>query len=752
MSKKVNKFLVGILATACVGAVAAPMLSNVSASAGAKQSIFLEESFEDSLSSKKWAVSNKETTKLSSVEDSGHIQFGYNCEEYLFTTEEKLQGFEYLQFDVYMQEEVKAYWKALYFSATRDIGYADRGTFNDDFIYKPYLVLTTNGSETGVACWNGNLASGLQSGVGKNGHVDFDYNEWYTIRIERLTATTADVFFVKKGEDVKANGAMGTMTINDSSVSFDSLYIMIGQSGDSKQFAMDNFQLKSANYEINETFNKKELIDAQGAIAPLTLRDGMNYSVVKPNSYLAFTGAKAGDSVFCNADIPKEESVVESLNCIEATFDVTVGGKTDNTIAFAFGAKDASDLNKGYYQVNIGSDGVSVSSFKDGVTTELLEKVAVRKLQNASGAKLGVTVNKDGTVTLLAQDEVIAEVVVDEADYYVGAFGFIALKDNSGEVTVDNVTVKTVSYKVPVTKSVSHNFSNDYYGNEGYEDFVMNVNGGNMYTKDGRLVFEGLSDYSYFGSAHEYDSFVMDYKICNILVSDEADTMDATKPGVWMGIDLGKARNSETHYGTNVMFYLIVAPREGETTIKLNSFKEADSSADLIKLAQNTTKYKDIPAELFTAIHYDNVATRKDDVAEKDAVCVRWVAENGTLKLYLKRACELEYTLYYSVSGVDTTGYTAICNTGFLFCEIDDFSMSNISNLYINADTYTPETIIKEGPKEIIYDRGNTDMNGLNESEINKGSSGCGSQIGAAYVIVPLAVAAVALTKKRDEE
>lgn len=751
MSKKINKFLVGILATVCVGAVAAPMLSNVSASAGEKQSVFLEEQFEDSLSSKKWSVSNSETTKLSSVEESGYINFGYNCEEYLFTTTDKIQGFEYMQFDIYMQEETKAYWKALYFTNTKDIGYTDRGTLDDGLVYKPHIVLTTNGNDTGLACWNGNVIGGLNSAVGGNGHVDFSFNEWYTLRIEKKTSTTAEVFFVKKGEEVK-NGTMGTISINTSDFTFDGLYILMGQSGDSKQFAIDNFELKSANYELNERFNAKELIDVQGALSAVALNGQMKYSFVKPNSYLAFTDAKAGDSVICNADIPKEESVVASLNCIEATFDVTVGGETDNTLAFAFGIKDPDDLNKGYYQVNIGADGVSVSSYKDGVTTELLEKVAVKKLQNVSGATLGVTVNKDGSVTLLAQGEVIAEVVVDEEDYYVGSFGFIALKDNSGEVTVDNVTVKTVTYKVPVTKSVTHNFSNDYFGNEGYEDFVMNAVGGDMYTQDGKLVFDGLSDQSYFGSAHEYDNFVMDYKICNIYVSNETDSKSSTKPGVWIGLDVGKARSTETNYGSNVMFYFIVVPRAGETTLNLFSYKQTDSDVSLETLAQNTIKYKDIPAELFTAIQYDNVATRKSDVAEKDAVCVRWVAEDGTLKLYLKKACEIEYTLYYSISGVDTTGYQAICNTGYLFCEIDDFSMSNISDLYICADNYTPETIVKEGPKEVIYDRGNADMNGLNETEINKGSSGCGSQIGAAYVIVPLAVAAVALTKKRDEE
>ncbi len=751
MSKKINKFLVGILATACVGAVAAPMLNGVSASAGEKQSIFLEEQFEDSLSAKKWSVNNSETIKLASVEESGYVEFAYNCEEYLFATKDKISGFEYMQFDVFMQESAKPYWKALYFTDTKEIGYTTRGTLDDDFVYSPHIALTTNGKDTGLACWNEDVVSGLHSGG--NGHVDFTYNEWYTLRIEKLTSNTAEVFFVKKGEEVKANGAMGTITIKANNFSFDSLYILMGQSGDSKQFALDNFELKSANYELNERFNQKNMIDVQGALEAVALNEQMKYSFVKPNSYLAFTAAKAGDRVVCTADIPKEESVVASLNCIEATFDVTVGGKTDNTVAFAFGIKDPNDLNKGYYQVNIGSDGVSVSSYKDGVTTELLEKIAVRKLQNDSGETLGVIVNKDGTVTLLAQDEVIAETQVDEEDYYVGAFGFVTVKDNSGEVTIDNVTVKTVTYKVPVSKSVSHNFSNDYYGNEGYEDFVMNAVGGGMYTQDGKLVFDALSDNTYFGSAHEYDNFVMDYKICNVYASKDADTMEATKPGVWIGLDVGKARSGETNYGSNVMFYFTVVPREGETTVKLWSYKQPDSNVDLDKLTKNTTKYKDIPVELFTAIQYDDITTRKTDVAEKDAVCVRWVAENGILKLYLKKACEIKYTLYYSVAGVDTTGYSAICNTGFLFCELDDFSMSNISNLYINADTYTPETIIKEGPKEIIYDRGNTDMNGLNETEINKGSGGgCGSQIGAAYVVVPLAVAAVALTKKRDEE
>jgi hypothetical protein len=97
---------------------------------------------------------------------------------------------------------------------------------------------------------------------------------------------------------------------------------------------------------------------------------------------------------------------------------------------------------------------------------------------------------------------------------------------------------------------------------------------------------------------------------------------------------------------------------------------------------------------------------------------------------------------------VDTTGYTALCCTGFTFAKFDDFSMSNISSLYVNADHYVPETRV-ETVINTIYDKNNVDTNGLKETELNAAQGGCGSQMSASYIVLPLALIGVLFANKQ---
>jgi hypothetical protein len=121
--------------------------------------------------------------------------------------------------------------------------------------------------------------------------------------------------------------------------------------------------------------------------------------------------------------------------------------------------------------------------------------------------------------------------------------------------------------------------------------------------------------------------------------------------------------------------------------------------------------------------------------------------------MYLKRAFEANYELYATVSNVDTMGYVTINCTGFTTLKIDDFSVSNISSVYINADTYTPETIIKENTVT-IYDKNNVDTLAFEEVQANAQEEGCGSAIASTWGVAPMLMMAAALLKKnrKDEE
>ena len=79
------------------------------------------------------------------------------------------------------------------------------------------------------------------------------------------------------------------------------------------------------------------------------------------------------------------------------------------------------------------------------------------------------------------------------------------------KVIFDNVKLTNTFYYVPVTKSVTHNFSSSFFGNKGEEDFILmdGDGGGKMGVEDGKLVFSCGTDRTFFGSSHQYDDFIL---------------------------------------------------------------------------------------------------------------------------------------------------------------------------------------------------------------------------------------------------
>ena len=201
---------------------------------------------------------------------------------------------------------------------------------------------------------------------------------------------------------------------------------------------------------------------------------------------------------------------------------------------------------------------------------------------------------------------------------------------------------------------------------------------------------------------------------------------------------MGKKEKREADYGTNIMFFFEITPTEEYGT--LNVWKREDSSVDTEEIKSNMTEHEKIPSSLFKDISYDGNLKNESTIKEKDAVCVRWVAENGILRLYLKKASDIDFTLYYTIKGVETTGYTALTCTGYTFLKIDDFSMANTSEVYVCADNYVPETITKT-ETNTIYDRSNTDENWREEVKANS-ASGCNATINSGVVVPFFAVLA----------
>ncbi len=690
--------------------------------AAERTTVLINENFEgSSLDSKKWLFdfTGEPTISMPSAEEiDSYLTFNANLEGYLLGTKDKLTDIEYVQFD-FLQPAGK--WEGVYFAPN-----------NTDIFgkYEIPLVLTEGYLGSYGLC-------DLTPISGEN--LLWNASEgWHTVRIVPLSDSEAEIYFFERGKNTENEQAFAKATFKSSAYSFKSAYVLFACEGGGR-FDIDNLKIKASGTEISESFSSREI---NAGLAEYRKNNAATYSIIS-NEYLAVKAPAAGDGIVYKTPVAREESVIASLDCLDVGFSIDFSAAGSDEIAFAFGMGENHDYKKGSYACIADEQGVSVVKITENGSESFIPKTHYAADLQTGKLTLRFVANKDGEFSVYANDALLAAGVSQDEYFYAGYFGFVATKKNEGLIKIDDLSVKTISYRVPVTKSVTHNFSNDYFGNEGYEDFIMNNGDGKISVSDGKLAFEGCSDSSYFGSAHEYDDFVLDYKICNIYASDKDNDKTATARNKWIGLDLGKKEKRETDYGTNVMFFFEITPTEEYGTLKV--WTREGSSADKEEIASNMIEHAKIPSSLFKDVSYDGKLKTESAVREKDAVCVRWVAENGTLRLYLKKASDIGFTLYYTINGVETTGYAALTCTGYTYMKLDDFSMANTSGLYVCADNYVPETITKT-ETNTIYDRSNTDENWREEVKANS-ASGCGAAIGS-EIVVPLLAALFACIVK----
>ncbi len=156
------------------------------------------------------------------------------------------------------------------------------------------------------------------------------------------------------------------------------------------------------------------------------------------------------------------------------------------------------------------------------------------------------------------------------------------------------------------------------------------------------------------------------------------------------------------------MLHFCIAPKEESSSEYLQHFNQPDAELtyDDVQVVQHTA----IPCQLFKNIMYDGMTRTKDMIKEEDFVCVRWISDGTNISLYLKRNSETEFTKYATAKNLEINGYFALCCTGYTYLELDDFSMTNTSPIYVCADNEAPETVT-ETETTIIYDPGNVDVN-----------------------------------------
>ncbi|MBQ4269385.1 MAG: hypothetical protein IJB97_07050, partial [Clostridia bacterium] len=258
------------------------------------------------------------------------------------------------------------------------------------------------------------------------------------------------------------------------------------------------------------------------------------------------------------------------------------------------------------------------------------------------------------------------------------------------------------------------------------------------------------SDGTLFGTCYQYDDFILDYKLTDIYVgTEEVDDMDKTGAGRWFGLDIARPNYDTSYYGHYLMLYFNIVLNDNVANTSLNAFvTNSGPTPETMQIVQDP-----IPMSLFRDISYDGSSKLLEDVAAEDAVCVRWVAENNVLKLYMKKASEVQFTWYATISGIETNGYMALCCTGFTHLHLDDFSLANTSTVYSCASNEAPEKQIIE--VEAPYDYNKYRDNDENfENELNYlNATGCGSSVSGMILPAVLigAVGYFVFRKKEDK-
>lgn len=753
--KKLNKFL----ALTAALAVTAYGGANIAANASSTTTVAVEDSFNDvkfanSYDDKKWTVTASDAANPS-IKQSGtqnscvHIAKNANGTQILLGTAERISDISYVELAYKIDADDNNGWLTINFAATDNFDTYITPLW-ESFVYPSQNPFMLNRSSVAQVrqVQGGTLKRNTKGYADILGLPAEDViGEWLKVKIVPESDEKAKVYLALRDDDYSENFIPVEWGVEGRS--FKNAFVLVGM-GDGTPY-IDDFHVVGKNsggetVDINETFTSTILNEnlkkyKRSAIDGYDLYD---------NNKLEIASAKTGDRMVSATALKNDESLISDLESVNASFSVKFAADAPETdgIAFFLGLKDkeANPL-KGSYAFVINKNGGKLVKYGENGRENLSENntVAFGGVTDKNGSVITLSVYKNGALTVYENGEKLNGEFTLIEDFN-GYFGFVATGDNASVIELDNVLVNNTEYFIPVTKSVTHNFSNDFFGNEGYEDFYAYAgDAGKMVVENGKLVYQGLSERAFFGSAHQYDDFILDYKLCDIYVgTPDTDDKLKTKNG-WLGLQIRQTKNAMKN--TSATWY----SAETYANFRFNIASDNDNYSfyapeKLDGKRLTVTEYAKIPASLFKAIQYDGNNVTQNSVKAGDAVCVRFVAEKGTLSFYLKKASEAEYTKYYSVSGVNTSGYIGLSCPGFTYCSIDDFSMANTSSVYVCADNEAPEKVI-EKETEIIYDRGAVDVNYDDEKNLNK-KGGCKGGIGATSAAL-LAATAVAVTIKK---
>ena len=704
------------------------------AQAGAQNVTLVKDNFNTSgyagdYNPNKWVHTGEKTIKQNDDSESYFNNPGtstdYCGENMFYGSKEVIRNLEYFQFDVkFFTALNKNYWLGIKFNKQLT-GPNGVSAYNGPvMLYADKLTYFTGEPDCRIDSKPSNYTSSSLSwatGVGDEPNV------WLTLRFEPVDETHLRTYIVRQGQEFDINKSIVYALNNMNNFNFLNCQIGIQCCNEAK-YALDNFIVKGENIDITETYTNEWEDEEENPLMVQTNNGKGGYEYAG-DSYLEFyAGSKDGDRLFAKKTAKEDTSLSQKVHVIDATFTVKFPADAENNeqIAYAFGlAGMEAELETagGLFLLNKSNLTVKIPD-KDDLVFALPASAT-----GENGLVINIVVQKDGDMFIKLDGDTKTATGMKT---YVGYTGFATVGTITHPITVEDVHIKNTTYFVPVTKSVTHNFSNNFWGNEGFEDFYVTNGGvGNIDAVDGKLKLTGCVDGCFFGSAYEYDSFILDYKLCSIYVETaylngndaecDSDDRNHSKIHTWIGVDLSRSSKTYSKWGSYGMPHFEICPPSSWEYEHLQFYTDEKSPLDAAEVAATIKRYQPIPTSLFKPLQYDGVLKQASEIKEEDYLCVRWVSDGTNLTLYLKTNGESEFTKYAMIPNLELNGYFALSNPGYLYCEYDDFSMANTSALYVCADNEAPETIT-ETDTVIIYDGAGGSMNLDEEIQLNAGA------------------------------
>ena len=712
-----------IASSAALLALAAGLLGQKGAwqtNAGASSTTPIEDSFRDSAYAGShnpdvWNEYGKANSFAQEAKSNGYLHSkagSFGGEHVYYGTKTKQNGISSVSFD----------WR-FSASATRWTGFNFingelKSSSVSSFAYSsPVIFSPTQASSLGGTITGGNKTMSSLLGV------DSIAGTWVHFEITVNSASSATYALSLPGKSV-TDASSFTVSLG-SGKSFQNAYFGIQTEETSPGYDLANLSLVCDDGTLSQNFSRGLENDDFGFV--LASGGNTNGFSLADDSALNLAGANAKDRLISVSAISEDTSIVSSVITLDLSFRLKLPTTfpEDEEFALVIGLADPeADPYQDSTLLVMGKEGGRMERYVSGKKTsdETKNQFTWSSLSQNGEADIEVKVNKDGSFHLL-EDGIPAKNGTADASFeaiasYAGHLGFMAVTTISGTASFSSFKAKNVAYYVPRTKSVTHNFSNSFFGNEGHEDFWYREDTGTISVEDGRLAWNGCSDGSFFGSAYPYDCFILDYKINNVYVGTASQgNKEKTEPGKWFGLDLSRSAKGLSHYGSYGMVFFEINPATEEATEPLNLYTDQGSALDRdeTKIAMD----QGIPVSWLRDICYDGVSKTKANVEEKDALCVRYVSDGANLDCYMKKASQGEFLHIATLQNAELNGYFALCCTGYTYLQMDDFSMANTSSVYTLADNESPETIT-ETKTVTVYDPGNVDVNLEEELKVDK--------------------------------